>query len=438
MALPGVNTVIQDRFLTLSRRDIPLGPRVVIIGKRTTADNTADGNGTNVRDLDPYNASREDRVYTAFGVGSDLHRGYVEAVAGGASRITLIALPSDTAFDYNGGTIESATYTAAVGSNTLFDDAFSAAEAVQADIIVPWGRGADPDFEYEDPATPATEDPATPGFGETYFGFYADNSAGGPSFAKQVAQKCATITANSHPCFAVMGVKPYIGAAASDGGMTPAQVASHLTLPNLINRATSMQDANDNNIGIYLSIVVGEIQPVGYNDNYSWGYANGAATYAGTIAQLDSWSAPTGKAIFNVNRVRYNPTRSQQLAIVNKGCVPVALTFNRTPTWVDAQTFGKDTSDYARLTTLRIVFDAVQMVRQVAQQFIGEGSNLETRNALEAAITAGLRGMQQLGALNNSDFAITYIANENKAVIDLVLAPAFEIRNIEVSVSVQL
>lgn len=420
LSLPGVTTVIRDRFYTMSRTEIPVGPRIVAIGKRSTADKTA-----GISDLDPYNASNESNVIDAFGAESQLHRAYLELVSGGATRVTLIALPSDTAYNHTNGTISSAAYTLLVGSNTLFDDAFSAAESVRADIIVPWGRGAD-ENDFEDP-------PATPD-NDNEIGFYADNDDGAASWALKIATKCAEITNNSHPCFAILGVKPYQGASGADGGMTPANVNNHTQLPNLIARDDVLMGA----VGIYVSIVAAEVTPLGYNRNYDFGFSNGACMYAGHISQLDSWSAPTGKPVFNTEKLRYNPTRTQQLAMVADGVVSIALNFDRRATWIDAQTFGKLTSDYVRLTTLRIVFDAVQMVRQVAQQFIGEATNVQSRNALETAVTAGLRGMQQVGAVLASDFTVTYIPAENKAIIDLVLNPAFELRNLEVRVSVQL
>lgn len=419
MSLPGVNTIIRDRFYTLSRTEIPVGPRVVAIGRRTTADKTA-----GVSDLDPYTASNESNVIDAFGAESDLHRAYLELVSGGATRATLIALPSDTEFDHASGTISSDDYDAANPGGNLFDDAFSAAEAVRADIIVPWGRGGHPN-DFENPATPGNDEE---------LGFHADNATTANSWLVKVAEKCAEITNNSHPCFAVLGVKPYVGDSGADGGMTPAQVAGHVTYSDLISRDSSALGAN----GIYVSVVAGEITPLGYNRNYDFGFSNSAAMYAGYVSQLDSWSAATGKPIYNVERIRYNPTRTQLNNSVAKGVVPIGLNFDRRATWIDAQTFGKITSDYVRLTTLRIVFDSVQMVRQVAQQFIGEATNIQSRNALETAITAGLRGMQQLGALLASDFSVTYIPTENKAIVDLVLNPAFELRNLEVRVSVQL
>jgi hypothetical protein len=413
---------------------------VAIIGRRSLSDESAtpvtntDGTntylnrGTEVVDLDPYNAANELDVIEVFGYGSDIHRGYKEALAGGAQRVTLIPLPEDTEFNHTLGTINSPNYTATVGSNTLFVDAFGACEAVQADIIVPWGRGAG-STEYQNPATPSDD---------TELGFYADNSStAANSWLYQVATECESITSRSHPCFAVMGIKPWIGSSSANGGMTPAQVNSHVGsggLTNLISRADTTLD----NKGVYVSVVAAEITPVGYNAVSTLGHSNGAAMYAGAIAQLDSWSSPTGKTIYNVESLRYNPTRTQQENLIAAGIVPASLDFSRVPRWVDAQTYSKTSSDYTRLTTLRIVFDSIQMVRQVSQKFIGEASNLQARNSLETSITSGLRSMQQEGALLTSDFTVRYIPAENKAVIDLIIRPAFELRNIEVSVSVQL
>lgn len=427
MSLPGVNTVIRDRFIQLSRTDIPLGPKVVILGRRY---NTASDTSSGVADLDPYNAVNEAGVINAFGEGSDLHRGYIEALAGGATRVTLIALPADTVFNHGDGTITSDDYdTATDNEGDLFADAFAAVEATQADIVVPYGRGAGfPEF---DPDTDPDMYGATPDY-DNEIGFHADNIAGTSSWAYKVAQKCAEITHDSHPCFAVMGIAPFVGP--STGGMTPAQVNTHLQLTNLSDHNSTSFES----YGPYLSVVAAEIAPIGYNTRYNYGFSNGAAMYAGYITQLDSWSAPTGKAIFNVSQLRYNPTKTQQQALVNKGVVPVALNFNRIPTWVDAQTFAKETSDYTRLTTFRIVFDTVQMVRSVAQIFIGEASTVETRNAIETQINSGLRTMAISGALLASNFTVSYIPSESKAIVDLVLTPAFELRNIEVRIAINL
>jgi len=160
--------------------------------------------------------------------------------------------------------------------------------------------------------------------------------------------------------------------------------------------------------------------------------------YAGFVSTLASYNAPTGKTPFNISSLRWVPTRSQQNTVSTSQIVPLATNFNRVPIWVDAPTFAAPTSDYARLTTLRIIFDAVQLIRQVAQPFVGQGATLANRTAFETAISSSLRSMTLLGALLNSDYSVTYAAASNSAQVDLVLTPAFEIRNILISVSINL
>jgi hypothetical protein len=66
MAIPGVRTLIRDRFYSVSRQDTPAGPRIVAIAKRSTASGTG-----GISDLDVVRASNEADVITAFGEGSD-------------------------------------------------------------------------------------------------------------------------------------------------------------------------------------------------------------------------------------------------------------------------------------------------------------------------------------------------------------------------------
>lgn len=432
MSLPGVHTTIVDNFSNLARTNIPDGPKLVILGRRTTASGTSDDdpfNPVEVADLDVYVATKEDRVVSAFGEGSDLHRGFLEALSGGAQRIYLVPLPSDTTYNHTLGTISSSSYTA----GDVWDDAWTAVEASQADIVVPWGRGSGP-TEWQSPATPGDD---------AELGFYANNSSTpSRSWAARVALKVSGIVATSNPLFAVMGVKPYIGASGSTGGMTPAQVASHIAFSNLVPRDSTTDLSTENtdmtHMGMYVNVVAAELVPTSYNPSSDFGYSNGAALYAGWLVQSNSWSAPTGKIIPNVSGIRYNPTRTQQQSIIDLGLVPVCLNYSRIPTWVDAQTYATDTSQYTRLTTVRIVFDAVQTIRQLTQPFVGEASTMETRNALETAVSRGLIGMQQAGALLSSDFAITWDAENNRAIIDLSLRPAFELRTIEISVTIQI
>lgn len=417
MPLPGVRTVLKDRFYSIQRTDTAVGPRVLAIGTRDTANGTGD-----VQNYDPYYATNEQNVIAAFGLGSHLHKAYLELSAGGAPRVYLVALPSGTD---DADLLDT-------GDDSVFDTAFDAAETVLPDIIVPYGRGANY-TDWNDWATPATM-----GDGSDNFGFVADNSSSaGSSLVKRVAEKCQVITERSHPTFAVMGIAPFVGYESGDasgntsGSMTAAQVNSHLALANLYDH-----NSDGNTYGAYVSVVATELKPIGYPVEFGW--ANGACSYAGAISQMDSWMATTGSTALNVQGLRYNLNRAQQQNMIDKGVVPVALDFTRAPLWIDGVTFGKATSDFTRLSTLRITFDVVRSIRLASRGFIGKPASLENRNALETAITGSLRGLQQLGALLGADFVVTYIPRENKAVVDLVIQPAFEIRNIELSISLQL
>lgn len=433
MSLPGVTTVLKDRFYTLSRTDAPIGPRVCVVGSRNTAVGPSSNGATRrteALDYDPYDARNEQDVVEIFGYGSQLHRAYLEVVSAGGIRTTLVSLPAgitDTQA-HSSATVSglSSGASSTHDPHIPLDVAFDAAETSLPDIIVPWGRGGDLG-DWQSPATPGDD---------LAYGFYADNStAQGTSLAARISDKAQVITDRSHPCLAVMGIKPFVGNAATPSqvkeSIVPTDLVTHLGLANLLSR-----DTNTSLNGQFLSIVATEIKPTTYKAE--WGYANGAASYAGFLSGLLSWSATTGKTLFNIQALRYNPTRTQQESLLTKGTVPVAQNFSRVPLWVDGTTWGKTNSDYVRLTTLRIVFDAVQLIREVAQRYVGEAATLQNRNALETSITAALAGMQRLGALISADFVVSYIPSLNTARVDLVLQPAFELRTIEITVSVQL
>ena len=406
MALPGVRTTILDRFYNLSRTDLPGGPLIAVIAKRSTA------TSSEAPDFVPYSPVSESDVITRFGENSQIHRAYYEITTGGATTITIIPLPEDSVFNHTTATITSADYP----TIDVLDEAFAAVESSRADIVVPWGRGSD-STDWDDVATPATP-------GNAEYGFHADNSSTlANSWVKKVADKCSEITTNSHPLFAVMGVKPIAGPEV----LTPSQIASGLAFSNLVGKDSV-------SAGSLVSVVTTEVRPL--NSPSSWGYSNGAGTYAALIARLESWSATTGKPVYNVDRVRWLPNRTQADTLGTKGLVTVQRDFQNNAYWVDGTTFAPTNSDFARLSTLRIIFDAVKLVRRVSQNYIGEGMSIQTRNSFETQISSNLRAMQQLGAVNHSDFRVQYAPSENKAYIDLALVPASELREVIITISV--
>ena len=423
MATPGVTTLIRDRFYSVSRQDVPAGPRIVAIAKR----NNVDGTG-NVADLDVVQATNEKDVITAFGEGSDLHKAFLELITAGAERIYLVPLPKNTQFDHTNGYL---TLAGTYSGDAMLDAAYAAAEAAIPDVIIPWGRGGNSlDWDATTGATPNADD----------YRFHANNTATtANNWAYKIAARTKTISENTNPCISVMGVAPYVASAKET--LTPAQVASHVSgslalLPDRNNAVMKL-------VGSYVSIIASEIKPVGYATTTSdgtvdYGYSNGAASLAATMSRTPSYTGLTNKALYNVQALRYAPTRAQQTTLNAAAVNAVVLNFNKIAVFGGAVTYSAANSDYLRLSTKRIVDEASQLVRQVCQKFIGEPSTIQVRNSMETAISSGLRGMQVKGALLESDFNVTYVPSDNMAIVDLVLTPAFELNSIQVQISINI
>lgn len=425
MAIPGVTTTIRDRFYSVSRSDIPTGPKVVAIARRSTADGTG-----SIADVDVVRATNEADVITAFGDGSDIHRAYVELVTAGAERIYLVPLPSNTVFNHTTGTLTSSSF-----DGNLFDSAFDAAESVVPDVVMPWGRGGHPD-DWEDPATPGND---------AEYGFHADNSSNiSANWAFQVGNKVKQISLNTNPCLAVMGVKPYMSTAEK---MTPGNVTSHL---DALTSGANTPDLSSTNligdtgesmssVGPYVIVVAAEVKPVNYSSgDVDFGYSNGAANVVAALTGTPSYQSIVTSPIYNIESMRYSPARAKKVDLSNASINSLIINFNRVPAMGDAITFTSVNSDYIRITSKRIIDDATKVIRQVCQKFIGQPSNMQVRNSMETAISSGLRGMQTLGAILAHDFSVTYVPTQNKAVVDLVLTPAFELKNIEIQVAINL
>lgn len=426
MATPGVTTLIRDRFYSVSRQDVPAGPRIVAIAKRSTDDGTG-----NVANLDVVQATTEKDVIDAFGLGSDLHKAFLELITAGAERIHLVALPSDTQFDHTNGVLKSATAGYTSNNDNMLDAAFAAAEAAIPDVVVPWGRGGNSlDWDSTTGATPNADD----------YRFHANNSSTtANNWAYKVASRTKSISENTNPCIAVMGIAPFVDGTKEN--LTPAQVSSHLT--SSLALLADRNNAVFKTVGPYVAIVAAEVKPVGYATTTSsgttdYGYSNGAASLAATISRTPSYTGITNKALYNVQALRYAPTRAQQTTLNAAAVNTVVLNFNKIAVFGGAVTYSATNSDYLRLSTKRIVDEASQLVRQVCQKFVGEPSTIQVRNSMETAISSGLRGMQIKGALLESDFNVTYVPSDNMAIVDLVLTPAFELNSIQVQIAINI
>ena len=190
-------------------------------------------------------------------------------------------------------------------------------------------------------------------------------------------------------------------------------------------------------IGKYISIVPG--YPVLSNAsavNVNGYIASGASTYAGFYSTLDSKSAPTNKVLKGLRM----PNRLSNAKLDLLAGAKYTM-FAEKPKGVvvsDAPTAARQDSDYQRLSTVRIVKDVVDVVRSVADPFIGEANTAQRRAALKTAAEAGLLKLQKAGYIQRFNLAVTATPQQQvqgDANIDLVIVPAFELRQITIVLS---
>lgn len=164
--------------------------------------------------------------------------------------------------------------------------------------------------------------------------------------------------------------------------------------------------------------------------------ASGAPVYAGFISSLSSKSAPTNKIIPGVRLpFRVSVSKIDQLAGMR-----ITLFQNKTKGTVvsDAPTASRPGSDYARLTTVRIVKDTIDAIRAVSDPFIGEALTGGKLAALETAINRALGKLQKDQFLQRFDAKVLATATERvqgKANVELILVPAFELRTLTIYIA---
>lgn len=206
---------------------------------------------------------------------------------------------------------------------------------------------------------------------------------------------------------------------------------------NLGGSETSDQNNELVDIGKYISVVpsYGRLANQ-WTTNVNGYITNGAPSYAGLIMSLESKSAPTNKVIPSVRAIHgLNNTVLDNLA----GAKYTMLALRPKGTVVaDAPTAARQSSDYVRLSTVRIVKDAIDVVRAVADPFVGEANTAQRRAALETAVDAGLGSLQREGFIQGFVLSITSTPVQQvqgDATIELKLVPAFELRQITIVLS---
>lgn len=218
-------------------------------------------------------------------------------------------------------------------------------------------------------------------------------------------------------------------------GVDGAQYGGMIACDTIWLDGVQQKDANNSliDLGKYISLV--SAQPILASPVSSSYVSTGAPIYAGMISALPADSAPTNKIINNVG-LPYRLSQAKVDALSQR-----FVHFWDKPKGIvvaDAPSGARPDSDYKRLSTVRIVKATVDAVRAVADPFLGESLNGARMAALDTAVNNILAKLKQAGLLTGATKVITATPDQRingQATIELKLIPAFELRQITVTIS---
>jgi len=300
------------------------------------------------------------------------------------------------------------------------------------------------------------------------------------NFAYQLANFCYNLSTNVSECHGMIGVKPPAGLGAAEVavwiGTEPTYTLdanNELVISGPANNGdglfgnkfmagrsdfrsgvayggfiasdngyldgTELEDRGGHviDIGQYISTVGAWLTVYNSYDTSGLGYiTNFASSYSGMVAALDAKSAPTNKVVesvslpFRISNIKMDALAGFRYIFCQdkaKGTVVA-----------DAPTAARPDSDYNRLTTVRIVKQVVDAVRLAADPFIGEAGGASQRAALQTAIENKLAALQKDGYIQRYELSVTATPAQivqGQATVELVIVPAFELRQITLVIS---
>ena len=267
-------------------------------------------------------------------------------------------------------------------------------------------------------------------------------------FHYELALLCAVLTYRTKMTHGFIDVKP-------NSNTTLVGIQKYVDKLTSMKNLHYMRDTDGNNIansegkymdiGWYTSIVVGP-EPVMSSDSLGTYYGSPAIAYAALCASLKPQSSPTNKALPGVRGMKYKFSNKQMDALVGNRMVVFRLknegsaVASSTPYVVDGMTAGAPNCDYTRISTVKVVTDVVDQIREVADPFIGEPNTVEQRNALAALISKRLSYLMEKGEITHYEFEINATIQQvliGECTISLTLVCPMELRKITTVVALR-
>ena len=237
----------------------------------------------------------------------------------------------------------------------------------------------------------------------------------------------------------LLGNKFLTGMISRDEGFFATETGWLPTSGDFDNDSTILRDRNGQkiDIGKYLSITAMYLTFFNPTDQTGFGYqSNMASYYGGFYSALPVNSAPTNKTMTGV-RAPFKVSKTKLNSLAKLKYVAVKQKENRLKV-SDSPTAAMNTSDFTRLTTMRIVADAINAVRAVAEPYIGESNTALARTSLETGIIRELARLQELGTLQRFRARVSATTTQviqGDGTVELELVPAFELRKLTIITS---
>lgn len=260
------------------------------------------------------------------------------------------------------------------------------------------------------------------------------------NFARQFAQHCTYTELRTAPTWGFIGTGR-VGAVDITGVARSVEDILDrdfsLYAKNAVGRNMLDRENLPYPIGRNLSITFMQYETLIENEDYIY-ISNGAAGYAGMVSALPLDQSSTNQP-FNVERIAFHLARHQHAALNAKGIVTLKRSFTRGIVVVDGTTMAPVASVFRRLSASRIVGAVEELIRAVAEPYIGKQNNDANRNSLHTAIKAQLDKL--IGTLLETyqfELIVDSVAERyNYIDINYELVPIYEIRQVRNRISVK-
>lgn len=211
------------------------------------------------------------------------------------------------------------------------------------------------------------------------------------NFARQFAQHCTYTELKTAPTWGFIGSKR-IGAVDLSGVAKSVDqfLENDFSLYAKNERGRNMMDKDNLPYPIGRNLSITFMQYEQYIDSEDYTYiSNGAAGYAGMVSNLPLDQSSTNQP-FNVDEIAFNLTQYQHNKFNSAGIVTLKRSYTQGIVVLDGTTMAPSDSVFRRLSASRIVGAVEELIRAVAEPYIGKQNNDANRNSLHTAIKAQL------------------------------------------------